>query len=79
MTCDVRPQLAEVQCAVASCDVHAEPLLVVTCDVCSCGAFSGLRSATAISHIFLAIMKELTIEICFLLDSKQCLNAKILN
>ena len=29
MTCDVRLQLAEVQCVVARCDVHAEPVLVV--------------------------------------------------
>ena len=33
MTCDVRLQLAEVQCAVASCDVCVEPILEVTCDV----------------------------------------------
>ena len=39
MTCDVRLQLVEVRCAVASCDVCAEPTLVVTCDVCVCGAF----------------------------------------
>ena len=39
MTCDVRLQLAEVQCAEASCDVHAEPILVVTCNVHVCGAF----------------------------------------
>ena len=36
MTCDVRLQLAEVRCAVASCDVCAEPILVVTCDVHVC-------------------------------------------
>jgi hypothetical protein len=35
MTCDVQLQLAEVQVAVASCDVRAEPILVVTCDVCA--------------------------------------------
>ena len=28
MTCDVQVQLAEVRCAVASCDVHAESILV---------------------------------------------------
>ena len=39
MTCDVRLELAEVQCVVASCDVRAEPILVVTCDVRACGAF----------------------------------------
>ena len=39
MTCDVRLQLAEIRCAVASCNVLAEPILVVTCDVCACGAF----------------------------------------
>jgi hypothetical protein len=39
MTCDVRLQLAEVQCAVASCDVGAELILVVTCDVRACSAF----------------------------------------
>ena len=27
MTCDVQPQLAEVQCAVTSCDVRAKPIL----------------------------------------------------
>ena len=64
MTLDVRLQLADVQCVLASCDVGAEPILVVTCDV---HAFEGLRSATAISHNILAIMKELTIKMCFLL------------
>ena len=39
MTCGVRLQLAEVRCAVASCDVRSEPTLVVTCDVHACGAF----------------------------------------
>ena len=39
MTCDVRLQLAEVRCAVASCNVRAEPILAVTCDVRACGAF----------------------------------------
>ena len=38
MTCDVRLQLAEVRSAVASCDVRAEPILVVICGVCACGA-----------------------------------------
>ena len=52
MTCDVWPQLAEVRCAVATCDVRAEHILVVPCDVCACGAVSGLRSATAKLHIF---------------------------
>ena len=52
MTCDVRPQLTEVRCAVATCNVRAEPILVVTCDVRACSAFSGLQSATAIWHIF---------------------------
>ena len=51
MTCDVRPQVAEVRCAVASCDVHAEPILVLIA-MCVCGAFSGLWNATTISHIF---------------------------
>ena len=41
-------QLAEVRCAVASCDARAEPTLVVTCDFCESGAFQGLRSATTI-------------------------------
>jgi hypothetical protein len=59
MTCGVRLQLVEIRCAVASCDVRAEPTLVVTCDVHVCGAFQGLRSVTAISHIILAIMKEI--------------------
>ena len=39
MTCDGRLQLEEVRCVVASCDVRAEPILVVTCDVRACGAF----------------------------------------
>ena len=52
MTFDVRPQLTGVGCGVAGCDVGAEPILVLTVDVCSCGAFSDLRSATAILHIF---------------------------
>ena len=30
MTCAVLLQLAELRCAVASCDVDAEPILVVT-------------------------------------------------
>ena len=47
MTWDVLLELAEVRCATASCDVHAEPNLVVTCDV-----HAGLGSATPISHIF---------------------------
>ena len=38
MTYDVRPQLAEVRCVIASCDVRAEPILVVTCDVRVCSA-----------------------------------------
>ena len=58
MTCDVWQQLAEVRCSVASCDVRVEPILVVTCDVPEC---TGLRIT------FLALMKELPIEICFLL------------
>ena len=33
MTCNVQLHLAEVRCEVASCDVRAEPILVVTCDV----------------------------------------------
>ena len=37
---------------VATCNVCAEHILVVTCDVRACGAVSGLRSATAILHIF---------------------------
>ena len=49
MTCDVGLQLGEVRCA------------VVTFDVRACGAFKGLRSATAILHIILVIIKELTI------------------
>ena len=52
MTCDVWPQQVEVRCAVATCDVHAEPILVVTCDVHVCGAFSDLRSVIAILYIF---------------------------
>ena len=39
MTCDVRLQLAEVQCVVASCNVRVELILVGTCDVRACGAF----------------------------------------
>ena len=35
-----------------TCDVCAEPNLVVTCDVYLGGAFSGLGSATPILHIF---------------------------
>ena len=56
----VRLQLAEVRCA---CGTHFGS----SCDVHACGAFTGLRSVTAILHNFLAIMKELMIEICFLL------------
>ena len=67
MTCDVWPHLRKLQCAVASCNVRAEPILIVTCDVRPCGAFSGLQSATAILHVFLAIMKDMTVEMCFLL------------
>ena len=52
MTCDVRPHLCKLRCAVASCDVLAGPFLVVTCDVRACSAFPGLQSATAIFHIF---------------------------
>ena len=52
MTWDVLLQLAEVRCATASCDVRAEPNLVVICDVHAGCAFSGLESATPISHIF---------------------------
>ena len=52
MTCNVQLQLSEVGCGVAGCDARAEPILVVTCDVGSCGAFSGLQSATATLHIF---------------------------
>ena len=74
----MRPQLAEVRCGVASCDVRAEPILVVTCDVRACDAFSGLRSATAISHIFTAIHNERNDD-WNLLDLKLCLKAKILN
>ena len=48
----MRLQFAGVGCAVATCSVLAEPILVVTFDVRVCGAFSGLRSATAILHIF---------------------------
>ena len=62
MTCDVRSQ-------VASCDVGqqgamctCEPILVKTCDVCACGAFLGLRSVIATSHIFLAIMQDMKIK-----------------
>jgi len=39
MTWDVRLQLAEVPCAVASCDVPAEPILEATCDVRECSGF----------------------------------------
>ena len=38
MTYDLRLQLAEVRCAVASFDVREEPILVVICDVHACGA-----------------------------------------
>ena len=69
MTCDVQLHLRKLRSAVASCDVCAGLILVVTCDVRACLAFSGLQSVTAISHIFLEIMKEMKIEICFLLAS----------
>ena len=39
MTCDMRLQLAEVRCVVASLDVCLAPILVVTFDVRACGAF----------------------------------------
>ena len=52
MTWDVLLQLAEMRCATTSCDVRAEPNLVVTYDVHAGGAFSGLGSATPIAHIF---------------------------
>ena len=39
MTWDVWLQLAEVRCAVASCDVRVEPTLEVTCNVPACGVF----------------------------------------
>ena len=39
MTCDVGLQLEKVRCGVASCDVRAELILVVTCDVRACPAF----------------------------------------
>ena len=45
-------------CTSASCDVRADPILVVTCKMRLCGAFSGLRSTTTTSHVLLAIMKE---------------------
>ena len=44
-------------------DVRVEPILIVTCNVCACGAFSDLQSATSISHISLAIMKDMTMKI----------------
>ena len=52
MTCDVRLQLVEVRCAVANCDVRAEPILVVTCDLCAFSAFQGLRRATTYRRLF---------------------------
>ena len=51
ITCNVWLQLAEMRCVITSCDVLVEPMLVVTCNVRACGAFSGLRSTTAILHI----------------------------
>jgi hypothetical protein len=51
MTCDVRLQLEEVRCAVASCDVHAEPILVVTCDVRSVH-FKACEVRPHVAHYF---------------------------
>ena len=64
MTCDVRLQLAEVRCAVASCDMHAKPILVVMCVRAMHFQAFEVRPQY---RTFLAIMKELTVEICFLL------------
>ena len=58
----------DLQCTVTSCNVHAEPLLVVTWDVSECGAFCSLQSATTILHVLLAIMKEMKIDIRNLLS-----------
>ena len=65
MTCGVLLLLAEMQCAVTRCDVRAEPILVVTCDVRAVH-FQACEVRPQYCT-FLAIMKELTIEICFLL------------
>ena len=44
MTCNVRLQLVEVGCGVASCYVRAEPSLVGTCNVRACAV--GLQNRT---------------------------------
>ena len=43
MTCDVRLQLAEVRCEVASCDACAKPILVVICNLRAHGAFDACK------------------------------------
>ena len=92
MTCDVQLQLVEVLCAVATFDVCAEPIMIVTWDVRVCGALQGLRSGTAYRRLFwqfivsyafvaqkwrfLAIFGKLLGRYW---DLKQCLKAKIIN
>ena len=54
------PHLWKLHCAIASCNVCAEPILVITCYLRFCSAFSGNIVC------FLAIMKEITIQFAFL-------------
>ena len=60
VSCAVRLHLRKLHCAVASCNVRANPILVITSYLRFCSAFSGNIAC------FLAIMKEITISICFL-------------
>ena len=53
----------DLRCAVATCDVRAEPILVVTCDVRAVH-FQACEVRPQYCT-FLAIMKELMIEIYF--------------
>ena len=48
--------LVVCNCKLRRCNVCAEPTL----NVCACGAFWGLRSATTILHIILALMKTIS-------------------
>ena len=65
MTCDVRPQLAEVRCVVASWDVHSEPSLVVICNVRVRAVHFQSWEVRPKYCTFFTIIKELMIEICF--------------
>ena len=51
---DLRCAIAscELRCAVASCAVLVQTHFFESCDVRACGAFLGLQSAIATSHIF---------------------------